>query len=181
MGSIAQSALPAPCDTIDLLGIGDWDLNGVLTAIDASVTLAIFVGSIDECDTPLGQGIPGLCPLPLAGSSIRNSGLTELSEAGSSTVLQVSQARDRPGRQVTVEVKTQRAIEVGSRGLALSIDASALRAVSVEGSLDGLTYNVEEGVIRTASAGAIGVNKQGQTIGTMTRTEPIHAFWMKEK
>jgi hypothetical protein len=83
-------------------------------------------------------------------SSIRNS---ELSEGGSSTVLRVSRARARPGRQATVEVKTEHAIEVGSSGLALSFDASALRVVSVESSLDGFTYNVEEGVLRTASAG----------------------------
>jgi hypothetical protein len=174
VGSIPQSALPPPCDTIDLLGISDWDLDGSLTPIDASITLAIYVGSIDECDTPLGQSIPGLCPLPLAASSIRSSGLTELNEAGSSTVLRVSQARARRGRQATVEVERQRAIEVGSRGLALSFDASALRMVSVESPLDGFIYNVEDGVIRPASAGAFGINKLGRAIGTITRTEPIH-------
>jgi hypothetical protein len=68
-------------------------------------------------------------------------------------VLQVSRARARPGRQATVEVTTERAIEMGSSSLALSFDASALRVVSVESSLDGFTYHVEEGVIRTASAG----------------------------
>ena len=116
----------------------------------SAFTLAIFEGSIDECDTPLGNNIPGLCPLQAAASSIRSSGLNE---GGSSTVLQVSRARARPGRQATVEVKTEHAIEVGSSGLALSFDASALRVVSVESSLDGFTYNVEEGVLRTASAG----------------------------
>ena len=68
-------------------------------------------------------------------------------------MLQVSRARARPGRQATVEVKTQSAIEVGSSSLALRFDASALRVVSVESSLNGFTYNVEEGAIRTASAG----------------------------
>jgi hypothetical protein len=154
VGSILNGDLPPPCDDpLHRLAASDWDLSGTIHPIDASITLGVFVGSIDECDTPLGQSIPGLCPLPLAASRIRSSGLTELNEAGSSTVLRVSRARARPGRQATVEVKTKRAIEVGSSGLALSFDASALRVVSVESSLDGFTYNVEEGVIRTASAG----------------------------
>jgi hypothetical protein len=154
VGSIVNGDLPPPCnDPLHRPAASDWDLSGTVTPIDASITLGVFVGSIDECDTPLGQSIPGLCPLPLAASSIRSSGLTELNEAGSSTVLRVSRARARPGRQAAVEVKTERAIEVGSSGLALSFDASALRVVSVESALDGFTYNVEEGVIRTASAG----------------------------
>jgi hypothetical protein len=150
VGSIVDSDLPPQCDDPDnRLAASDWDLSGTINPIDASVTLGIFVGSIDECDTPLGNNIPGLCP-SAAMSSIRSS---ELSEGGSSTVLRVSRARARPGRQATVEVKTEHAIEVGSSGLALSFDASALRVVSVESSLDGFTYNVEEGVLRTASAG----------------------------
>jgi hypothetical protein len=152
VGSIVDSDLPWPCsDPAHRLAVSDWDLGpGGLTPIDASITLAIFVGAIDVCDTPLGQSIPGLCPESAAASSLRSSGL---SEGGSSTVLQVSDARARRGRRATVEVKTQSAIEVGSSGLALSFDASALRVVSVESSLEGFTYNVEEGVIRTASAG----------------------------
>jgi hypothetical protein len=151
VGGIVGSDLPTPCNDPDtLLAISDWDLSGTLTPIDASVTLAVFVDNIYECDTTLGQIFPDLCPTPLAASSIRSS---RLNEAGSSTVLRVSQAQARPGRHATVEVKTQRAIEVGSSGLALSFDASALRVVSVESSLDGFTYHVEEGVIRTASAG----------------------------
>jgi hypothetical protein len=151
VGNVADSDLPPPCDDPDhRLAVSDWDLSGTINPIDASATLAVFVGSIDECDTPLGQSIPGLCPESAAASSLRSSGL---SEAGSSTVLQVSDARARRGRRATVEVKTQSAIEVGSSGLALSFDASALRVVSVESSLEGFTYNVEEGVIRTASAG----------------------------
>jgi hypothetical protein len=151
VGGIVDSDLPTPCNDLDnLLTISDWDLSGTLTHIDASVILAIYVENIYECDTPLGQSFPDLCPTPLAASSIRSS---RLNEAGSSTVLRVSQAQARPGRHATVEVKTQRAIEVGSSGLALSFDASALRVVSVESSLDGFTYHVEEGVIRTASAG----------------------------
>jgi hypothetical protein len=150
VGSIVNGDLPPPCnDPLHRLAVSDWDLSGTINPIDASVTLGIFVGSIDECDTPLGNNIPELCP-SAAMSSIRSS---ELSEGGSSTVLRVSRARARPGRQATVEVKTEHAIEVGSSGLALSFDASALRVVSVESSLDGFTYNVEEGVLRTASAG----------------------------
>jgi hypothetical protein len=154
VGNIVDSDLPPPCDDPNhRLAVGDWDLVGTLNPIDASITLGIFVGSIDVCDTPLGKRFPGLCPESVAASSIRSSGLNELNEGGSSTVLQVRDARARPGRRATVEVKTKSAIEVGSSGLALSFDASALRVVSVESSLDGFTHNVEEGVIRTASAG----------------------------
>jgi hypothetical protein len=83
----------------------------------SAFTLAIFEGSIDECDTPLGNNIPELCPWPAAASSIRSPGLDE---GGSSTVLQVSRARARTDRQTAVEVKTERAIAVGSSGLAVT-------------------------------------------------------------
>jgi hypothetical protein len=148
-----DSDLPFPCDSLGhRLAVSDWLLSGTpLTPIDASITLGIFVGSIDVCDTPLGQSIPGLCPPAAVASSIRSSGLNE--EAGSSARLRVSRARTRPGGQATVDVTTKSAIEVGSSGLALTFDASALRVVSVESSLDGFTYHVEAGVIRTASAG----------------------------
>ena len=71
VGSIVDGDLPPPCDDPDnRLAVSDWDLSGTINPIDASVALAIFVGGIDECDAPLGQVIPGLCPTPLAASSI---------------------------------------------------------------------------------------------------------------
>ena len=69
-------------------------------------------------------------------------------------MLQVSQARARPGRQATVEVTTQRGASPWARAVWPSTSTPARCGwCRLESSLEGFTYHVEEGVIRTASAG----------------------------
>jgi hypothetical protein len=135
--------------------VGDWDLDGALTPIDASIKLAIFVGTIDVCDTPLGQSIPGLCP-PSPTASVAPAASASPAQRAR---LRVGRARASAGGSATITVTTRRALDVGSVGLSLAYDPDALEVASVESGLEGFTYHVDEGVIRTASAGL------GQSLG----------------
>jgi hypothetical protein len=177
VGNISDGDLPPPCDDpAHRLAISDWALDGALTPIDASITLGVFVGAIDPfCDTPLGIS-GGNCPTAAAmqRSAARSMGVTTAlsrakswvsrawtrrgkaaSAALSKAKLRVGREWARRGQEVTVDVTTRRALEVGSTGLSLSYDASALEVVVVESELEGFMYQVDEvgSVVRTASAG----------------------------
>jgi hypothetical protein len=149
VGSVQLGDLPPPCnDLAHLLAVSDWDLSGALNPIDASITLGIFVGNFTECDTPLGQAVL-ICPPAAAAAANAATSAAPEQEAR----VRVGREATRAGRSVTIAVTTRTALDVGSTGLSLSYDPSALEVVSVESELDGFTYHVEGGAIHTASAG----------------------------
>jgi hypothetical protein len=186
VGSIVDGDLPPPCDDPDnRLAVSDWDLAGTISPIDASVALAVFVGGIDECDAPLGQAIPGLCPAPPAASSTQSS---ELNEGGSSTVLEVSQTLSVsvdtpdpivPGQTgVVVTIVADKALTVSSTDITLNWDVAGIQVDSAFSSvLSSFVANIDNAnrTMATASASSGSDNiPAGTTLMTfiLTANEP---------
>jgi hypothetical protein len=163
VGSVQDGDLPPPCnDTTHRLALSDWELSGTLNPIDASITLGVFVGTIDPfCDTPLGVSL-GLC-VPAAvvqnqtafAAARVQSDVASMVATASKARLEVGKVSAQRAAEVTVDVTTRESLEIGSSGLSLSYDASALEVISVESDLEGFTYHVDAkaGVLRSASAG----------------------------
>jgi hypothetical protein len=154
VGRCRDSDFSPPCsDSAVRLAISDWDCNGSITPVDASITLGIFVGRLRVEDTPLSRGCSS--GGQAAGSFQKRAFVLEDLPEEKPLEIEVGDASGAPGDVVMVEVRTRQEVALGSTDLVLRYDRRVLEALWAESTtLSGFTFGIDStrGLVRTASA-----------------------------